>query len=297
MTANYFDVMKICELVTAEGQKQREEEILKSHNYTKSRYEDELKKLVLDGKKTVNINFNNSLGKGGIGDVYTCDIKKEKNLKCKYAIKLIDINNPKKENISVADQIIPLCKINHENVINVHSLKVIRRNNKYFYGIIFQYIEDIITLQDFINKYSSTLLTKEETYKIIDGLIAGMTAMHKKDLIHSDITLSNILITPNKSIVYIDPDVTELYWKQQLNNALTTISTITSGNHVFIIEKFNTDISNLMLSEDISKIGLIIKKILSISELNGSNFNTNISTIDKLKEELKILFSEVQNAR
>ena len=58
MTDNYFDVMKICELVNAEKQELREEEILKSHNYTKSRYEDELKKLVLEGKETVQIPYS-----------------------------------------------------------------------------------------------------------------------------------------------------------------------------------------------------------------------------------------------
>jgi len=290
MTNNYFDVMKICELINAKGQNIREEEILKSHNYTKSQYENELNKLIQEGKDTVTIYYDNMLGKGGMSEVYTCDIKKEKNLACKYAIKLIDINHPKKENIRVADQIIPLCKINHENVINVHSLKVIKKKKKYFYGIIFQYIDNIITLQDFINNCDSTPLTKEETYKIIDGLVAGIEAMHNKDLIHSDITLNNILITPNKSIIYIDPDVTKLYWKNQLNNALDIISSIVSHENEYTVKKFGVDILNKILSDDIYKINRIIKEILKISVLNDSKFNAGISTIDKLKEQLKILF-------
>lgn len=297
MLDNYFDVMKVCELINDTGQHVREEEILTSHNYTKGKYEDELRKLVIEGKNTVTIHYNNCLGKGGISDVYTCDIKKEKKLKCKYAIKLIDINNPKKHNISIADQIIPLCKINHENVINVHSLKVIKRNNKYFYGIIFQYIENIVTLDDFIKNYNSMLLTKYETYKIIYGLVSGIEAMHKKDLIHSDITLKNILITPDMSIVYIDPDVTKLYWKNQLDNALNIISSIASDENEYMVNKFGIDISNKILSEDIYKVNMIIQQILKISELGLSNFSTNISTILELKQQLKILVEETQDVR
>ena len=141
------------------------------------------------------------------------------------------------------------------------------------------------------------LLTKYETYKIIYGLVSGIEAMHKKDLIHSDITLKNILITPDMSIVYIDPDVTKLYWKNQLDNAINIISSIASDENEYMVNKFGIDISNKILSEDIYKVNMIIQQILKISELGLSNFSTNISTILELKQQLKILFEETQDVR
>lgn len=289
MEDSYFDVMKICELINFGGQNIREEEVLKSHNYTRAKYDDELNKLILEGKQSVTINYNEFLGKGGIASVYTCNIKKEKNLECKYAIKLIDISKPSNHKISIAEQIIPLCKINHENIISVHSLKVIKEKNKYFYGIVFQYIENITTLDNFI-KNNNSILTKYETFKILHGLVAGIEALHKNNFIHSDITLNNILITPDISVVYIDPDVTKLYWKNQLDNALNIISTIVDYENTFLVEEFGKNISQKILSDDISKINGIIKLILKKSELDYPNLNIKIATIDDLKILLKELF-------
>lgn len=296
MTDNYFDVMKICELINPEGQKPNQYEILESYGYTKTKYETELKKLVEEGQDTVTIDYKNCLGTGGISNVFACNVKKEINIECKYAIKLIDITNPKKENISVYDQIVPLCNINHENVISVDSLKVIKKKKNYFYGIVFQYIDKITTLSDFITN-NPTPLTIGETYKIIDGLVAGIKAMHKKDLIHSDITLKNILITPDKSIVYIDPDVTKLYWKNQLDNSLKFISSMAGSENKYKVDKYGTDIIDNILSEDIYKMNTMIKKILEISEIDGSSFITKISTMAESEKQINSLFKDIFDVR
>lgn len=294
MTGNYFDVMKICELINSERQNSNQHEIFESYGYTKTKYETELRKLVEEGQDTVTVDYENCLGAGGMSSVFACNVKKDKNIECKYAIKLIDISNPKRENISMYDQIVPLCNINHENVISVDSLKVIKKKKKYFYGIVFQYIDKITTLSDFINNNPSPL-TIGDTYKILDGLVAGIKAMHQKDLIHSDITLKNILITPDKSIVYIDPDVTRLYWKNQLDNSLKLISSMAGSENKYKVDKFGSDIIDNILSEDIYKMNTMIKKILEISEIDSSNFDTKVSTMVESEKQINLLFKDIFN--
>lgn len=151
------------------------------------------------------IEINNIIGKGSFGTVYKG--YNEKNPNEKVAIKKI-LNDISFTNVNVRDEISVLenlsknpQSLNYMARILGHYL--VKEKNRYYYYIVSEYIEGL-TLENYLITKNNFNNNKEELWKIIKDLIDGLVFIHQNGVAHRDIKLSNIMITIDNKVKYID---------------------------------------------------------------------------------------------
>jgi len=145
----------------------------------------------MKGIKQINkYTLTQEIGKGSTGKVYEAT----DNLGNFYAIKSISMEKLENKRMfdSIKSELKVLQMLNHENIIKIHGLEK-TVNNMY---LVLEYCNGG-TLYDFLLYYKNELKTtipEQQIQFLLKMIINGLYEMHKKNIIHRDIKLENILL-------------------------------------------------------------------------------------------------------
>ena len=137
------------------------------------------------------LTLNKCLGKGAFGEVY---LTSKQGSKEKYATKKIDkkfASNPRAKRY-LDNEINILKEVDHPNIIKLYDVK----ETTQFYYLVMEFcngggLSDC--LEDYKNKYKKSF-PEEVVQYLMKQIISGINYLHKKDILHRDIKLDNILV-------------------------------------------------------------------------------------------------------
>jgi len=163
--------------------------------------------------------IDNYIGQGGFGITYKAtniNADKQGSIVSDVVIKELFILGCSRKGLDVTEQLISkdnyakakqrfleeaeiLKKFDSPNIVKVFD--VFEENNTVYYVMVFT---TGITLKELIDKQPDKRLTIADSLKYITQLLLAIEQVHSKNLLHSDIKPSNVMITPNGSVVLID---------------------------------------------------------------------------------------------
>jgi len=146
----------------------------------------------------------------------------------------------------------------HSNILNIYEIGVIGS----FYVILAKYI-DGITLCDYIKKYNNPSITKH----LLTELINGLNFLHSKNILHSDIKPSNIIVTNENIPKIIDFDLSVVI------NDDFLFRNVIIGTRPYIPREILME-KKYSLKSDVWELGATFVKLLVEKEkLTNSNIN------------------------
>tara|TARA_B110000046_G_scaffold185004_1_gene225196 strand:- start:6097 stop:7455 length:1359 start_codon:yes stop_codon:yes gene_type:complete len=139
-----------------------------------------------------------TLGKGGIGKVYL-GIKEK--LDRKVAIKYLPVKNLNSEDATerFINEAKLLCNLSHPNIIRVIDFE--ENENGLFF--IMEYVEGD-SLKELINSPYFQYTSVETKIEIIKQTLEAFTYLHSNNIVHRDVTPSNIMITKKGQVKILD---------------------------------------------------------------------------------------------
>ena len=198
------------------------EKLIKANSFKRNQINEELKDLnkkirtfsssPYTIKTTINRNKDNKISNYEIGKVIgrgayaTVKICKNKITQEKFAMKIYEkkilSDNIKKK--CIAREIEILKKLNHPNIVKLYDTIISDKNI-----LLIQELVNGISLRDFYNKeIRNQKNISENKFKILTlifkQIFSAFDYIHKKNIIHRDIKLENILLTKNNEIKIID---------------------------------------------------------------------------------------------
>ena len=198
------------------------EKLIKANSFKRNQINEELKDLnkkirtfsssPYTIKTTINRNKDNKVSNYEIGKVIgrgayaTVKICKNKITQEKFAMKIYEkkilSDNIKKK--CIAREIEILKKLNHPNIVKLYDTIISDKNI-----LLIQELVNGISLRDFYNKeIRNQKNISEDKFKILTlifkQIFSAFDYIHKKNIIHRDIKLENILLTKNNEIKIID---------------------------------------------------------------------------------------------
>lgn len=95
-------------------------------------------------------------------------------------------------------------KLNHENFAKTFKSYISKTNEVISHYLIMEYIENGLTITDFIEKHNVTKITKEDFKKIVIQLFSGIIYALNQNICPRDLNGRNILIDLNYKLTFID---------------------------------------------------------------------------------------------
>ena len=164
--------------------------------------------------------INEKLGEGGMGVVYLAeDTKLERKVALKFLPRHIASNSEEKERFKIEAK--AAASLNHPNIATIHAIE--ESGDDTF--IVMEYI-DGQELKSLIEKSQSPTLQPEKIINYSIQIAEGLTAAHKKGIIHRDIKSSNIMITNEGNVKIMDFGLAKIKGGSQLTKIGTTVGTI-----------------------------------------------------------------------
>lgn len=161
--------------------------------------------------------------------------------KKKYFIKI----NPKEKNMKEVYE--KIRKIESEKIIN--KIEYIEKER--YEIIIYEYIEG----ENLYNYIKKRKIGYEEIKEIIKQIIEGIYELHKRNIIHCDLKLENILINKEKKIKIIDYDISKYSKREYISKKIC-------GTKNYIAPE-SYDIKLYSKKSDIWSLGVIIYILLT----------------------------------
>jgi len=168
------------------------------------------------GKKILHYNILEKIGEGGMGVVY---LAKDTKLERKVAIKFLPphISNDSEERERFKIEAKAAASLNHPNIATIHAIE--ESGDDTF--IVMEFI-DGIELKD---KIKAGPVSINEATNIAIQIAEGLTAAHKKGIIHRDIKSQNIMITDEGKVKIMDFGLAKIRGGSQLTKIGSTVGT------------------------------------------------------------------------
>lgn len=169
------------------------------------------------GSKILHYKIVEKLGEGGMGVVYLAeDTKLERKVAIKFLPQQISSNSEERERFKIEAK--AAASLNHPNIATIHSIEEV--DNQMF--LVMEYI-DGIELKAKINKEN---IETDEVIKIAIQVAEGMSAAHKKGIVHRDIKSTNIMITKDAKAKIMDFGLAKIRGGSELTKVGSTVGTI-----------------------------------------------------------------------
>ena len=135
------------------------------------------------------------IGKGTFASVYSGINQETGEVVAIKQIEISKINSSKETYKNLQNEFLILSKIKHNNIIKLIDCKK-TKNNIYF---ILDYCNggNLSEYMRYYEKKEGKLLNESDIQKLLRQLILGLEYMHKKNIIHRDLKLENILLNFN----------------------------------------------------------------------------------------------------
>ncbi len=169
------------------------------------------------GSKILHYKIVEKLGEGGMGVVYLAeDTKLERKVAIKFLPQQISSNSEERERFKIEAK--AAASLNHPNIATIHSIEEV--DNQMF--LVMEYI-DGIELKAKINKGN---IETDEVIRIAIQIAEGMSAAHKKGIVHRDIKSTNIMITKDAKAKIMDFGLAKIRGGSELTKVGSTVGTI-----------------------------------------------------------------------
>jgi serine/threonine-protein kinase len=174
----------------------------------------------MDNMQIKHYNIIQEIGSGGMAAVYKAvDTKLERVV----AIKVLHSHYLKNQNIikRFEKEAKSVASMKHNNIIHLYDYGVV--SDQYFY--VMEFVEGN-TLSDLINKKET--ISPEAAAIICLGVCDALNYAHNKNVIHRDITPSNIIIDNSGSVKLADFGIAKFLFEQDLTSHDSVLGTPTS---------------------------------------------------------------------
>jgi serine/threonine protein kinase len=149
----------------------------------------------LVGKTLAGCLIQESVARGSMGEVYR---GVHQALQRPVAVKVVPLSS--QESVAVEALLLEaraLAKIEHPNIVRVYDVGV----HDGLFTIVMQFLEGV-TLKSRFDE--SGALLEGEFYSVLGGVARGLEAMHAAGLIHRDLKLENVIVTPEGQAKIMD---------------------------------------------------------------------------------------------
>jgi len=157
------------------------------------------------------------LGEGGMGVVYLAeDTKLRRRVAIKFLPRNIAADTEERKRFEIEAQ--AAASLNHPNITTIHAIE--ESDDTIF--IVMEFIDGI----ELKEKIKASALSQEEKIQYAIQISDGLSAAHKKGIVHRDIKSSNIMITNDGIAKIMDFGLAKIGKGSQVTKLGTTIGTI-----------------------------------------------------------------------
>jgi serine/threonine protein kinase len=199
----------------------------------------------------------------------------DRNLNSERALKVARPIEGNEENINkiMTGEISRLCDVTHQNIISIYYTNKVMYNEQYYYYYIMEYVADAVDGRDFIfnNKpgYNDLL-------SFLIQWVSGLAGLHANGILHGDIKLENVLVSPKKLLVKVSDFGSARLFSD--NSGVTNIMLTRWYAHPELVRlvaknpsddnraRVEIDRSQLKVSYDLYALGKNIYRILGVKE-------------------------------
>lgn len=213
-----------------------------------------------------NLEILSKLGEGASGVVYKCKYSKdgfERIVAVKCFKKEYIEKNSKEELLREAKN---LAKLNHPNIAQIYDVNLTNSPTPH---IIYEFVGEK-TLKDLIEEG----ISQEDAISIYNKLLDAVKHVHSKEIIHSDLKPSNILINENK-----EPKIIDFGISKGIENSS---SEIFSGTLAYADPRVINKNLNQNEVSDLYALCLILYEMLTKHKFFQSN--TSLELIEEIKQ-------------
>ena len=239
------------------------------------------------GKKILHYKILEKLGEGGMGVVYKAEDTK---LKRTVAIKFLPryISNSEEDRARFRLEAQAAAALNHQNITQIYSIEELD--------------EEIFIVMEFIDgeelktKLQENTLELEESIDLAVKISRGLSAAHKKGIVHRDIKSSNIMCSVDGRVKIMDFGLAKMQGNSDMTKRGTTLGTTSYMSP----EQFRG--GNVDERSDIWSMGVLIYEMLSgkmpfsgayEQAVMYSILNENSMDIRQIKNDIPIRIKEI----
>jgi serine/threonine protein kinase len=211
------------------------------------------------------------LGEGNFGETYLITDKKSNK---KYALKVMPPNEDYNREVSTLISLSkPSCD---KDIVCYYDSFTFKLNNKLYYAILTEYI-DGKTLREYDEIYT---LSYNNILTIGMWLLKTIDKLHKKGIVHNDISIDNIMVTKEGKLKLIDFGLSCNVYAQRENKCVGNRKA--NMNYVapeLISGKIFSDPKKYSKTADIFSIGVLLYELLTFRK--PYNYNEDYVIISK----------------
>ena len=169
------------------------------------------------GSKVLHYKIVEKLGEGGMGVVYLAeDTKLERKVAIKFLPQQISLNSEERERFKIEAK--AAASLNHPTIATIHNIEEV--DNQMF--LVMEYIDGI----ELKEKIKNGNIETDEVIRIATQISEGLSAAHKKGIVHRDIKSSNIMITGDAKAKIMDFGLAKIRGGSELTKVGSTVGTI-----------------------------------------------------------------------
>jgi serine/threonine-protein kinase len=214
------------------------------------------------------------IGKGTFGSVYKCE-KEGKNFAMKvFSVDFIHNEFAKGDDNRITREIEALKAVNSENVAKyIDDGSFVDNNWKYLYVVM-----DYIDGSDLEEIMKGKFFSVDESIKIFQSLLNGISDIHEAKIIHRDLKPANIYLLKNGDIKILDFGLSKLIDFTSITNTGDQL-----GTPLYMSPEQISDSKNIDYRSDFYALGVIFYKLLTNMTPYG-----NITSREELYYKIKV---------